>query len=139
MTADGRPHLLVMNDAQEILDLLRDLLEDEGYRVSTARIVLDRERVKELAPDLVVLDVPFEKQEPGWHFLSVTRLDPHLRRVPIVLCTAATKPVREMEGHLATQNVGVVPKPFDIDQLVREVEARLAAREREEVGSRVDG
>ena len=139
MTADGRPHLLVMNDAQEILDLLLHLLEDEGYRVSTARIVLDLERVQGLAPDLIVLDVLFEKQETGWQFLSMTRLDPHLRRVPIVLCTAAAKPVREMEGHLATQNVGVVLKPFDVDQLLREVEARLTAREREDVGSRGAG
>ena len=127
MTADGRPHILVMNDAQAVLDLLRDLLEDKGYRVSTARVVLDLEPVKELAPDLVVLDLPFEKQDKGWQFLGMTRLDPRLRRVPIVLCTAAAKPVREMEGHLATQNVGVVLTPFDIDQLLREVEARLAA------------
>ncbi len=30
------PHVLVMNDTQEIIDLLRELLEEEGYRVSTS-------------------------------------------------------------------------------------------------------
>jgi len=37
MNADGRqPHVLIINDTQEILDLMRELLEDEGYRVTTS-------------------------------------------------------------------------------------------------------
>ena len=30
-SGDKRPHVLVMNDVQEILDLLRELLEEEGW------------------------------------------------------------------------------------------------------------
>jgi DNA-binding response OmpR family regulator len=37
MSADGRqPHILIINDTQEILDLMQELLEDEGYRVTTS-------------------------------------------------------------------------------------------------------
>jgi hypothetical protein len=32
MSADGRqPHILVLNDTQETLDLMQELLEEEGY------------------------------------------------------------------------------------------------------------
>ena len=33
---DARPHFVVLNDVQEILDLIEDLLEEAGYRVSTS-------------------------------------------------------------------------------------------------------
>ena len=47
---DRRPHILVMNDVQEIIGLLQELLEDAGYNVSTSLYVLDLNRVKAIAP-----------------------------------------------------------------------------------------
>ena len=126
MAGGGRAHTLVMNDVQEIIDLLRDLLESARYRVSTSLYVLDLDRIKHLKPELIVLDVMFEGHDKGWQFLTLSRLDRDLCRVPVILCTAAVRTVREMEGHLAAQNVGVVLKPFDIDHLLSEIEARLA-------------
>ncbi|MDP9364263.1 MAG: hypothetical protein M3Q10_08575 [Chloroflexota bacterium] len=41
------------------------------------------------------------------------------------ICPAAMRTVSEMEGHLAEQAVTVVPTPFHIDRLVREIGARL--------------
>ena len=125
-TADGRAHILVMNDVQEIIDLLQELLEEEGYRVATSLFVLDLDRIKAVAPDLIVLDVLFEGDDKGWQFLKLSRLDRELCRVPIVLCTAAVQTVQEMADHLAVQNIGVVLKPFDLDRLLREIEARLS-------------
>ena len=116
MSADPRRHILVMNDVQEIIDLLQELLEEEGYRVSTSLFVLDLDRIKAVAPDLIVLDVLFEGDDKGWQFLKLSRLDRELCRVPIVLCTAAVQTVQEMADHLAVQNIGVVLKPFDLDR-----------------------
>jgi len=123
--ADRRPHILVMNDVQEIVDLLQELLEEEGYRVSTSLYVLDLSRVKRLNPDLMVLDIMFEGEDKGWQFLTLSRLDRQLCRIPVILCTAAVRTVAEMESHLREQGVTVVPKPFDIDHLVREIGERL--------------
>src|SRR5918996_1288994 len=95
MSADGRhPHILVINDTQEILDLLQELLEEEDYRVTTSLALLDVAKVKTLAPDVIVQDLLFEgMQETGWKFLTLVRLDPDLARIPIVLCTAAVRTV----------------------------------------------
>jgi CheY-like chemotaxis protein len=55
MAADGRqPHILVINDTQEILDLMTEILEEEGYRVTTSLAILNLHRVKTLAPDIIV-------------------------------------------------------------------------------------
>jgi CheY-like chemotaxis protein len=122
MSADGRqPHVLIINDTQEILDLMRELLEDEGYRVTTSLALLDIAKVRGLEPDIIVQDLLFEgTQELGWKFLTMARLDPALARIPLVLCTAAVRTVRdpEMAEQLDRQGIRVVLKPFTIDDLL---------------------
>src|SRR5687767_9845603 len=78
MSADGRqPHILIIDDTQEILDLMQELLEGEGYRVTASLALLDIDKVKALAPDILIQDLLFEgTQELGWKFLTLVRLDP---------------------------------------------------------------
>jgi two-component system, OmpR family, response regulator VicR len=122
VTADGRqPHILIINDTQEILDLMQELLEEEGYRVTTSLALLDLDKVKAIAPDVIVQDLLFEgTQELGWKFLTLVRLDPQLARVPLVLCTAAVRTVNdpEMAAQLDRQGIRVVLKPFTIEDLL---------------------
>jgi CheY-like chemotaxis protein len=122
MEADGRqPHILIVNDTQEILALMQELLEDEGYRVTTSTALLDLTRVKALAPDVIVLEILFEhSEERGWEFLTLARLDPELADVPLVLCTAAIGVVRDeaMAAKLHKLGVRVILKPFNIDELL---------------------
>ena len=122
MSADGRqPHILVINDTQEILDLMQELLEEEGYRVTTSLALLDIAKVRALSPDIIVQDLLFEgTQELGWKFLTLVRLDPELSRIPLVLCTAAVRTVNdpEMAEQLDRQGIRVVLKPFTIEDLL---------------------
>lgn len=122
MSADGRqPHILVINDTQEILDLMQELLEEEGYRVTTSLALLDLDKVKTLAPDIIVQDLLFEDtQELGWKFLTLVRLDPQLARVPLILCTAAVRTINdpEMAEQLDRLGIHVVLKPFTIEDLL---------------------
>jgi two-component system, OmpR family, response regulator VicR len=122
MSADGRqPHVLVVNDTQEILDLMQELLEEEGYRVTTSLALLDLDKVRALAPDVIVQDLLFEgTQELGWKFLTLVRLDPQLARIPLVLCTAAVRTVKdpEMAEQLDRQGIRIVLKPFTIEDLL---------------------
>jgi CheY-like chemotaxis protein len=130
---DDRAHILVMNDAQEIIDLLRDLLEDEGYRVSASIYVLDLNRVKELAPDVMVLDIMFAGQNKGWLFLTMARLDPQVRQVPIILCTADVDTVENLGEQLERLDVQVVYKPFELEQLTDAIDAALPPAKRRPV------
>ena len=132
MSADGRQrHVLVVNDTQEILDLLRELLEEEGYRVTTSLSFLDMNKLRDLAPDVIVQDLLFEQvQEQGWKFLTLVRLDPQLARVPLILCTAAVRTIMEpeMARQLDRLGVRVVLKPFDIEELLTVLADVLAAQ-----------
>jgi CheY-like chemotaxis protein len=132
MSSDGRQwHVLVVNDTQEILDLMRDLLEEEGYRVTTSLAFLDIGKARELAPDVIIQDLLFEQtQEQGWEFLTLIRMDPELARVPLILCTAAVPTIKdpEMAQQLDQLGVRVILKPFNIDELLTVLAEVLGAQ-----------
>jgi CheY-like chemotaxis protein len=130
-TPRRQPHVLVIDDTQEILDLIKELLEEESYRVTTSMALLDLDKVKTLAPDIIVQDLLFEgMQETGWKFLTLVRLDPELARIPLILCTAAVRTVNEpaMAEQLDRLGVRVVLKPFLIEDLLRAITGALIAR-----------
>jgi CheY-like chemotaxis protein len=126
-----QPHILVINDTQEILDLIQVLLEDEGYRLTTSLALLNMDKVKALAPDVIVQDLLFEgMQEEGWKFLTLVRLDPELARIPLILCTAAIQTVHDprMAAQLDRLGVRVVLKPFDLEELLTALTQTLMAQ-----------
>lgn len=128
---DPRPHILVVNDTQAILDVVRDLLEDAGYRVSVSIETLELAHIRELAPDVIVQDLLFpESQETGWHFLTLVRLDPDLARIPLILCTAAMHVIKDpdMAENLDRLGVRVMLKPFNLDDMLTTVAEVLAAQ-----------
>ncbi len=119
-------HVFVINDTVAILELFRSLLEDEGYRVTTdgfsVELVEMLGRVKDVNPDLVVLDFVILDEGKGWQFLQLMKMDREARDIPVIVCTAAAKMVEELQVHLDSMGVIVVLKPFDIDHLLKEIE-----------------
>lgn len=134
MTAAGeaRPHVLVMDDAEEVLGLLRAALEEEGYRVSSSPTVVDLDGVKRLAPDLILLDLVFGGEPRGLPFLRRLRGDPVVAGVPVVVCSGAVDAIRRLGPGAGGGEVGLVLKPFDLDELLGEMRA---LRERGAAGS----
>jgi DNA-binding NtrC family response regulator len=54
---DERPNVLVVNDDTAFLQLMEQLLEDEGYRADTLKATKNAlDRIKERRPALVTLD-----------------------------------------------------------------------------------
>ena len=125
---DGRrPHVLAINNDQAVLALYRDLLEDEGYRVSTQTYFdKDLAAIKEMRPELIVLDYMWANEDASWTLLQMLRMEPGTAGIPIVLCTGAASEVESLQAHLADMGVRVVLKPFNIDTLVAVVAEALA-------------
>lgn len=122
-----RPHILVINHSPDILTLLRVLLEEERFLVTTqSHLDRDLHRIAEMKPDLVILDYPWTTDDNRWTLLQLLKMDRRTVRIPIVLCTGAVREVEALQSHLERMNVVVVLKPFDIDHLVRVVREVLA-------------
>src|SRR5688500_9918309 len=108
-----RPHILVVDDSPDILNLKDDILESEGFRVST---MLRRETgvsdVMEMKPDLLVMDYVAGEASSLMHTIAT---DPRTKQIPILLCTGAIREVESLLPQLDAIGVRVIFKPFDID------------------------
>ena len=122
--------ILVVNDTQEILELFRLLLEEEGYEVVLAGFPIQQvDDVERIDPDLIILDFVFGDQKSGWQMLQMLKMKRSTASIPVIACTAALDLVREQEGYLVSQGVHVVFKPFDIDHLLANVKQVLQSHE----------
>lgn len=123
-STDGlQKHILVINDTQEILELFREILEEEGYRASLYSSAFnDVRQITEVEPDLVIIDLMIGGETQGWQLLQKMKMARETADIPVIVCTAAVSLARDLEGHLRSKNVGLVLKPFDIDDLVAEVQ-----------------
>ena len=120
-------HILVINDTQEILELFSVILHDElGFEVTLDSYrphILDD--IKELKPDLIISDHVFGEEKIGWQLLQSLKMDRATASIPLIICSAAIKDLKEIEGHLAARDVGVLYKPFDVDELISLVNKKL--------------
>jgi CheY-like chemotaxis protein len=88
----------------------------EAVLMSYAPRELDR--IREVAPDLIILDFLMGDRELlGWQLLQKLKMDRRLDAIPVIVCTAAVKAVSEQQGYLTEQGVTIVLKPFNVDQL----------------------
>lgn len=118
--------ILVINDTQELLEMFRLLLEQEGYEVVLSGMpILKVSEVEEIQPDLILLDIIFGDRKTGWQMLQMLKMRRSTAHIPVIVCTAALKEVQEQEGYLISQQVRVIYKPFDIDALLTLIEQAL--------------
>jgi two-component system phosphate regulon response regulator PhoB len=118
------PHILVVEDEEPLLELLRYNFEKAGYGVETiANGDAAESRLKEIVPDLLVLDWML----PG---LSGIELCRRLRQavvtknLPIIMLTARGEESDRVRG-FETGADDYVTKPFSVNELIARVGALL--------------
>jgi DNA-binding response OmpR family regulator len=119
--------VLVADDEQDIIELVRFRLEHDGYRVLTAS---DGEAALQLArdehPDLCVLDVMMPKLS-GLEVLAQLRADPTTAGTRVIMLTARGQdPDIDRGFELGAHDY--VTKPFSPKELRRRVQAQLSGR-----------
>ena len=111
---DSMPHVLVVDDDRRLRTLLRQYLNENGYRVTTAVDAADaRKRLEGLTFDLIVLDVMMPG-ESGFDFTASIR---ETSEVPILLLTAMGEVENRITG-LETGADDYLPKPFEPRELL---------------------
>ncbi|HEX2221352.1 MAG TPA: response regulator [Candidatus Limnocylindria bacterium] len=129
MARGRKTRITVINDDPAFLELMNVLLEeDSGYEVTTFEAVdiPSLEPVRRSRPDLLIVDLVMPAGETGWRFLEGARRDDELRSIPVIVCSADVASLRRRADELAAiPRLRVLPKPFDIDQLLSLVEEQL--------------
>lgn len=110
--------MLVADDDDDIVELLRINLEAHGYEVTAARNGQEAlDMVRRDPPDLLVLDWMMPVKD-GMAALAEIKADEALRELPVVMITAKTTDSDVWEGWQAGADF-YITKPFDLDELMR--------------------
>jgi CheY-like chemotaxis protein len=108
--------ILIVDDEFGVLEVLRDFLQDEGYRTVIA--LNGRQALEHMAlerPALVFLDYMLPLLN-GAAVLTAMKQDPHLKDVPVVLMSAS--PQKSWQNLPAT---AFMPKPFGLEEFLGHV------------------
>lgn len=129
MGASGHKKILIVEDEQDILQLVKHYLEKEGFRTVTAMNGLEAlKKVKEDKPDLVVLDLMLPEMD-GLEVCKRVRSNPDSAMLPIIMLTAKAEESDTIVG-LELGADDYVTKPFSPKALVARVKALLRRIER---------
>src|SRR5690349_21561520 len=103
--------IVVIDDTAEILELLEDVLTDEGFQVVACREVGDAlETVAAEQTALVIADLVMAGV-PQWGLIDGLLADPRTARVPIIVCSGATHELQSGQARLQARNCDVLVKP----------------------------
>lgn len=126
---DTRPTVLVVNDDTAFLQLMEQLLDDEGFAAETLKQSKGAlEHIKRTRPALVVLDVRINNEEAGLLLLDLITLDPETSSIPLIVASANLQALAGREEELAQKGIYVIAKPFDIEELGSLIRRALAGR-----------
>lgn len=113
--------VFVVEDDQDIREALTELLESEGYEVTTAengQIGMDKLSAASQLPNLILLDLMMPVKD-GFQFYAEKSANPIFSDVPVIVMSA--------DGHILDKQKQMraqayIKKPVDIDHILRVVD-----------------
>jgi PAS domain S-box-containing protein len=127
-TAETSQIILLVEDTDAVVMMLKDYLESAGYHIIVARDGLEGiMQAKRFHPDLILMDVMM----PGMDGLEATRRirnEPDLENIPIIGLTALAMP-SDRERCLAAGMNGYMSKPVMLNELVLALQNHLPSQE----------
>ena len=117
--------ILAVDDDGDILEVIKIILEEEGYEVTTKTNGEEMiTAITDLRPDLILLDVMLGGID-GRDICRAIKSHSIFKFIPVIMISAShnLKSFLQLPG---SPN-DFLPKPFDIDSLIRMVKAQIAA------------
>ncbi len=116
--------ILAVDDDNDILEVLRYILEDSGYEVETlsdGHFLFDK--IKAHTPDLIILDIMLGNLD-GRQLCKDVKAKLETHDIPVVLISASHN--EKSMYKLGAPNA-FIEKPFDINELLDTIKLQLAA------------
>jgi DNA-binding response OmpR family regulator len=121
-----KTHILCIEDEAEMIELMRLVLEREGFAVTGA--VGGEQGLKAMRqkkPDLILLDLMMPGID-GWEVYRQMRADKDLMEIPVIIVTAKAQSIDKVLGLQVAKVADYITKPFGPKELVGSIERVLA-------------
>jgi PAS domain S-box-containing protein len=127
--AEKKAKILLIEDTREVVMMIQDYLEMEGYTVVTAQDGLDGiTQAKLTHPDLILMDLQMPRMD-GLEATRRLRSEPGMKHIPIIAVTALAMP-NDRERCLAAGMDEYITKPVNLKALVRTIQKCLSTAEK---------
>jgi Lrp/AsnC family transcriptional regulator, regulator for asnA, asnC and gidA len=128
LPGERAPLILIVDDDPDFVEVMRTVLNAEGYQVRSASSGDEALRIMRVEqPDLVILDVMMRGILDGIRASEEMRRDKRLRRVPILMISSITSSdyasMFPTDQYLSVDSF--FSKPIDPQRLLKEVEELL--------------
>jgi CheY-like chemotaxis protein len=118
--------IVVFNHSSNILLLIESVLKQRGFEVFTfLETLTEISRVVELSPDLVIIGHVKGYVDEELEIIHQFRADPKTMHIPIIVCTTGAAQVRQSGSLEGISYISIVPKPFDVRDLLDAVHRAL--------------
>ena len=119
------PRILVVDDAPDVVDLLTDILTDQGYTVIPA--LNGHAALRSVAvemPDLILLDVKMPEMD-GYEVCHHLKSDEQSSSIPVIFISGFHDTAGKIKGFSAG-GVDYITKPFQLEEVLARIETHLA-------------
>jgi two-component system sensor histidine kinase/response regulator len=120
----GLADILVVDDTAANLDILVEMLEEQGYRarpVPSGFLALQSARVQ--PPDLILLDISMPEMD-GYEVCKHLKADEDLKDIPVIFISALHDTMDKVQGFDAGA-VDYITKPFQFEEVKARVQTHL--------------
>ncbi|MFP4133766.1 MAG: response regulator transcription factor [Halothece sp.] len=116
--------LLLIDDDPNLILLVQDYLDFQGYQVTTADNGKEAlERLEEDIPDLIICDIMMPEMD-GYELVERIREDSRISWIPVIFLSAKGQSTDRVRGLNIGADVYLI-KPFEPEELVAQVESSL--------------
>ncbi len=118
-----RKHVFAVNSSPDFLLIVREVLADEGYAVTTSDLEPNVfTRIVMRHPDALMIDVAPE-ESAGWDLLRRLHLEAKMSDIPVLVTSTSSTLLEQAMREAAWYgtNRSFLTKPMDLDDLVRTI------------------
>lgn len=117
--------IMVVDDEPDVVDLVKLVLESDGFDVVTAYSGKEcLEKIEKEMPDLVLLDIMMPQMD-GWEVFRRIKANEKTRDIPVAMLTAKTQSIDKMIGLHVVKVDDYITKPFGRSELLERVKKIL--------------
>ena len=117
--------ILLVEDEELMVDLLRRKLSQEGYEVLIARNGEEGFKIiQEQSPDLILLDI-IMPQMGGFEVMEKMVKDKSLRKIPVIVISNSGQPVEIDKAQKLGAKDWLVKTEFDPKEVVEKVKKQI--------------
>jgi CheY-like chemotaxis protein len=118
-----RQHIFVVNGSADFLDVVRELLQDEQYNVTSTNFVPQTFKQIEISrPSLLIVDL-IHGEMAGWDLLTELRHEAATRDIPVILVSTSERLLEKAETERVIWGGDrYFLKPFSFDALLQAID-----------------